>query len=134
VASQGLTLTPLAGTSGIYPIIRTYNEENPDNQVNLDVTEWKTDAEGFQWVLDGRYDVCAAENTRYEKIKAEIDKDDELVYIPVTAIKTWTLFAQGQEDLVEKYDEILAQLKEDGTASALSEEYFGTDVLQYTTE
>lgn len=134
IAEQGLTISPLGGTSGIYPIIRSYNEENPDKQVPLEVTEWKTDAEGYQWVLDGRYDVCAAENTRYESIKAQIDTNDELTYIPVTAIKTWTLFAQGQEDLVEKYDEILKQLKEDGTASKLSEEYFGTDVLQYTND
>lgn len=134
IASQGLKLTPLAGTSGIYPIIAGYNEENPDNPVNLEVTEWKTDAEGYQWVLDGRYDVCASENTRFEKIKEQIDKNDELIYIPVTAIKTWTLFAQGQEDLVKKYDEQLSKLKEDGTASKLSIEYFGTDVLQYTTD
>lgn len=134
IAAQGLTLSPLGGTSGIYPIIRDYNEENPDNQVGLEVTEWRTDAEGYQWVLEGRYDVCAAENTRYERIKEQIDTNDELTYIPVTAIKTWTLFAQGQEDLAAKYDEILRQLKEDGTASKLSEEFFGTDVLQYTNE
>lgn len=134
IAEQGLSITPLGGTSGIYPIIRTYNEENPDKQIPLEVTEWKTDAEGYQWVLDGRYDVCAAENTRYESIKEQIDTDDELIYIPVTAIKTWTLFAQGQEDLVAKYNEVLEQLKKDGTASKLSEEYFGTDVLQYTAD
>lgn len=134
IASQGLKLTPLAGTSGIYPIIQNYNDANPDNQVNLEVTEWKTDAEGYQWVLDGRYDVCASENTRFEKIKSQIDANDELIYIPVTAIKTWTLFAQGQEEFVKKYDEQLSKLKEDGTASKLSIEYFGTDVLQYTTD
>lgn len=134
IASQGLTLSPLGGTSGIYPIIAAYNEENPDNQIDLQVTEWRTDSEGYQWVLEGRYDVCAAENTRYETIKAQIDTNDELIYIPVTAIKTWTLFAQGQEDLAAKYDEILAELKADGTLSALSEEYFGTDVLQYTAD
>ncbi|MDD6810467.1 MAG: transporter substrate-binding domain-containing protein [Lachnospiraceae bacterium] len=134
IVDQGLTVTPLAGTSGHYGIIKEYNETHPDKQLPLEVTDWKTDAEGFQWVLDGRYDVCIAENSRFEKIKAAIDENDELVFLPVTAIKTWTLFNKEQTDLQQKYDTLLKQLKEDGTLSSLSEEYFGTDILQYTEE
>ncbi|MBO5208722.1 MAG: transporter substrate-binding domain-containing protein [Lachnospiraceae bacterium] len=134
IVDQGLTVTPLGGTSGNYGVIKEYNEAHPDKQIELEVTDWKTDAEGFQWVLDGRYDVCVAENSRFEKIKEAIDTNDELVFIPVTAIKTWTLFNKEQTDLQQKYDTILKQLKEDGTLSTLSEEYFGTDILQYTEE
>lgn len=134
VYDQGLVLTPLAGTSGHYGIIQEYNETHPDKQVNLEVTEWKTDAEGYQWVLDDRYDICVAEITRYEAIKAQIDKDDELIYIPVNAIKTWTLFAQGQEDFVAKYDAAIKKLKEEGKLAELSKTYFGENVFDYIQE
>lgn len=134
VYDQGLVLTPLAGTSGHYGIIQEYNETHPDKQVNLEVTEWKTDAEGYQWVLDDRYDICVAEITRYKAIKEQIDKDDELIYIPVNAIKTWTLFAQGQEDLVAKYDEVIKQLKDEGKLAELSVQFFEENVFDYVKE
>lgn len=134
VYDQGLVLTPLAGTSGHYGIIQEYNETHPDKQVNLEVTEWKTDAEGYQWVLDDRYDICVAEITRYKAIKEQIDKDDELVYIPVNAIKTWTLFAQGQEDLVEKYDVAIKKLKDEGKLAELSVQFFEENVFDYVKE
>ncbi len=40
------------------------------------------------------------------------------------------MFQKGQEDLVKQVDEVLTQLKQDGTLKSISEKYFNKDITQ----
>lgn len=134
VYDAGKTLEPIATTSGMYGIVLEYNKEHPDKQLELIDSDWTDAAEQYQWIADGRYDVCVSSKNVFDETIPAIGLGDKLVNINFTAIKTWSMFHPEQKELAAAYDGALKQLKEDGTISKLSEQYFGEDVLPYIEE
>ncbi|MEG0439964.1 MAG: amino acid ABC transporter substrate-binding protein, partial [Solibacillus sp.] len=54
-ASAGFELAPIAANNAQYTVIAEYNEENPDNPVNLKAGE-EFSVDVVQWVNEGRVD------------------------------------------------------------------------------
>lgn len=130
VYDKGLKMTPYSGISGTYTIVDNYNKAHPDKQVELTSTDWVLDGQGYQWIAEGRYDVIVAIKSTYNNAIEGLGLQDKIqMNDSFTAISTWSMFGKDQQELADKYDECLKRLKEDGTISALSVEYFGEDVL-----
>ena len=60
VATNKKSVVPIAPTSGMYGIVVEYNNEHPNNQIDLVDAEWTNAADEYKWVADGRYDVAVA--------------------------------------------------------------------------
>lgn len=136
LAESGLRLTPLRPSDAIYSVINTWNEENPDAQVELEAIDQLENADAIRFVAEGRYDAFPYASSLYDStIVAEDgelhDLNDELVFNIFTAFKTYALINKDETQFLEDYQAALHQLKDDGTLSRLSEEYMGFDLFEY---
>lgn len=134
VATNKKSVVPIAPTSGMYGIVVEYNNEHPDNQIDLVDTEWTNAADEYKWVADGRYDVAVASKNVVDDTLPKIGLEDQIQFNSFTAIKTWSLFNPKETELAAAYDKALKQLKDDGFISEKSKEYFGEDILPYITD
>lgn len=134
VYEKGVTLTPIATTSGMYGIVVQYNEEHPDKQLNLVDSDWVDAATELNWIADGRYDAAVSSKNVFDETVGKLGLENDVVFNSFTAIKTWSLFNPAETELAAAYDRALAQLKEDGFITEKSIEYFGEDIIPYITE
>jgi L-cystine transport system substrate-binding protein len=137
VATQGLKIAPTLAIGGIIGVMKKYNEENPDNQITYDTIDSRTEADIWQGVLDGRYDVDIANKHTWNKIISTDEGkkyEDGLVFNSFTAVKAYDLFNKDQTELAAAYNEVIKQLKEDGSLTELSNKWFGEDLFQFINE
>ena len=61
---------------------------------------------------------------------------DQLSYVPYKGIPTFPLLHRDDKNkkFAEAYDKAILELKEDGTLTKLSKEYFGEDVFKFIQE
>ena len=134
VATNKKSVVPIAPTSGMYGIVVEYNNEHPDNRIDLVDAEWTNAADEYKWVANGRYDVAVASKNVVDDTLPKIGLEDQIQFNSFTAIKTWSLFNPKETELAAAYDKALKQLKDDGFISEKSKEYFGEDILPYITD
>ncbi len=85
----------------------------------------------FELLLSGRIDATLnAEMTYYDYMKAHPDADAKIAVLTEDANQTGIPMLKGEETaaLRAAIDQALAELDADGTLSALSLKYFGTDI------
>jgi L-cystine transport system substrate-binding protein len=82
-------------------------------------------------VLQGRADATINDSLSYYDFKTQQpDADVKIVATEADADFSGVLLAKGKPELVEAINAALAEIKEDGTYSEISEKYFGEDVSQ----
>ncbi len=87
----------------------------------------------FELLLSGRIDATLnAEMTYYDYMKEHPDAEVKIAVLTDDANKIGIPMRKGEEtaSLKEAIDQALTELSEDGTLSAISEKYFGTDISQ----
>lgn len=129
-------LVPIGPSNAQYNIIDEYNKQNPDAQVKLVAGDQFEAADGYVWVVEGRYDarvdIKLSFQNNIEKEGAPYAKyKDKLSYVPYKAIPTWPLFNRKNQALANAYDEAIKTLKENGTLEKLSQKYFGEDIFSF---
>src|SRR5699024_1208884 len=95
-AKADLSLAPIAANNAQYTVIETYNEENPDNQINLEAGEvFSIDV--VQWVIEDRVDGAVMIEGSFNRQVLNDDApynhlQDDVVYNEFAVIETWPLF------------------------------------------
>lgn len=56
---------------------------------------------------------------------------DKIVFQPCLAVRVVTLINKDEQELCDAVNGAIKQLKEDGTLSELSKQYYGEDVFEY---
>lgn len=92
-----------------------------------------TAVDGFNQAIDllvsNRIDGTLNDNLSYlDLIKERTDLPIKVAYEEADATKNAFLFRKGSDELVEKVNGAIADMKEDGTYLKISEKWFGTDV------
>ncbi|HLR64345.1 MAG TPA: transporter substrate-binding domain-containing protein [Pseudogracilibacillus sp.] len=133
-ADADYKLAPIATNNAQYAVIDTYNQENPDNEVNL-VAGDVFSLDVVQWVLEGRADGgIIIEGTYHRQITDDEAPykhlEDDLVYKEFDVIETWPLFNREEEDLVKDFDQALKEVKEEGIVNDLSVQFYGKDLFE----
>lgn len=138
VSDAGLTLAPLLAGNGMYYVVKEYNEENPDQQVEITTTDDSTYVAGsVEELAAGKYDAVIYVKATWDATVVAEDGDNHVFADQVTGHEftlalTYPMFSKSVgEDFLAAYTEALQALKEDGTASALSQEFFGYDIWNY---
>lgn len=129
-------LVPIGPSNAQYNIINEYNKQNPDAQVKLVAGDQFEAADGYVWVVEGRYDarvdIKLSFQNNIEKEGAPYAKyKDKLSYVPYKAIPTWPLFNRKNQAFANAYDEAIKTLKENGTLEKLSQKYFGENIFSF---
>lgn len=129
-------LVPIGPSNAQYNIIDEYNKQNPDARVKLVAGDQFEAADGYVWVVEGRYDarvdIKLSFQNNIEKEGAPYAKyKDKLSYVPYKAIPTWPLFNRKNQAFANAYDEAIKTLKENGTLKKLSQKYFGENIFSF---
>jgi len=128
---QGKNVLTITGTATAL-FLEKYNEAHPENPIVLYYGDLNA-LDVMAQVLSGRFDACIqnkadfaiAEEERDYKLKIiEIPNSDE-IQIPFG----YFLFPKGADDLQQKIDAVLMEMKEDGTLSELCLKYFAMDLV-----
>jgi len=133
LAKSGKKLAPIPTDDARYTLIKSYNEQHPDNKIEFDGATEKsaTVADTLKAVGAGKYDAAIYPYTSFQSIKDELG-------LPLTLTDSIGLFptvflyhkADDNKQLRSDVDAVLKEFREDGTLSKLSEEFFGEDVFQ----
>ena len=129
-------LVPIGPSNAQYNIIDEYNKQNPDAQVKLVAGDQFEAADGYVWVVEGRYDarvdIKLSFQNNIEKEGAPYAKyKDKLSYVPYKAIPTWPLFNRKNQAFANAYDKAIKTLKENGTLEKLSQKYFSENIFSF---
>lgn len=132
-------LVPIAPQNAQYNVVEEYNDNNPENPIELVASESFDVADAYTWLLEGRYDAyfnikLSFESNVVKEDGAYHDLADKLSFVPYKAIPTWPLFNKGDQELADAYDEAIKQLQESGIISELSQEYFNENIFDYIQE
>ncbi|MDG3145889.1 transporter substrate-binding domain-containing protein [Streptococcus suis] len=139
-AAAGGKLVPISPQNAQYNVIQEYNKDS-STPIKLEEAESFKVADAYAWVLEGRYDAFFDIKLSFEKAVTNEDGAyhqyaDKLTWFPYKGIETYPLIHKSStnEEFAKAYDEAIQELKEDGTISKLSTEYFGEDVFSYVTK
>lgn len=132
-------LVPLAPQDARYTIVKNYNDNNPDNQVELIEADQFNNADAYQWVIEGRYDAYFDIKTTYEANVVSKDGEyhelaDKLSYTEYEGIPVWPLINKENKEFADAYDKAWEELEKKGTFKELSEKHFGYNVFEYVPE
>lgn len=128
----GRKMVCIPGTAGTL-FLEQYNEQHPDNPIQLEYIESNA-IDNVAMLVDGRVDAtfgnvsdyAIAEEERGYKVKIINIDNPDLVQQP----DGYFLFPKGAEELQQKVDECLIEMREDGTLSKLCLQYFTMDFSQ----
>lgn len=139
VARLNKRLIPLAPQDANYNIVAVYNQENPDNQVKIEESESFTVTDWPIWLSEGRYDAMMTIKTAYTKTVEDPDSPyhhlkDKLTFNAFTATKTYPLFNRNEQELADKYDEVMKELKAEKIPNELLIKFLGEDTFQLLEE
>lgn len=128
----GKKITPPSPNGGIYNLLTEYNEAHPDNPLTFETADGTTIADRFKEIDNGTYDALVIpDNLGYDEIIKELGLKVVAVQEPVKVNPTYFALAKEQTDLTEKVSVALATLRENGTLSDLSVQWFGEDKIAY---
>ncbi|MFC7685010.1 transporter substrate-binding domain-containing protein [Ureibacillus sp. GCM10028918] len=130
----GKNITPLSPSGGVFNLLTDYNNENPNNPIEFPTSDHGfTVAERLQAVESGKYDVLVQPSNLGQKEIIEAQNLDIVVSEPLKVFPTYFLIHNSEENkaLTEEVSNALKELKDEGTLSELSLEYYGEDVFQY---
>lgn len=112
--------------------MESYNKEHADNPIAIQYTDADASAARID-LYNGRYDACIYNQTYVTNVTEEYGYEFNTYEIPnadeIEIPEAWILYRQDETELRDKMDKALATIKEDGTLSKLSEQYFGEDYV-----
>lgn len=112
--------------------MESYNKEHADNPIAIQYTDADASAARID-LYNGRYDACIYNQTCVTNVTEEYGYEFNTYEIPnadgIEIPEAWILYRQDETELRDKMDKAIAAIKEDGTLSKLSEQYFGEDYV-----
>lgn len=118
--------------------LQSYNEENPDNPINISYYNDVGLVEILQHVADGQYDFQIIDEPMFNNYMKEYNLDLKPVKLTeeesnkITTPYSYVLVGKTHKDFVEKINTQLAEMVKDGTVKEISEKFFnGVDYTPY---
>lgn len=130
---DGLKIAPQNSGYGSTYILEVYNEQNPDNKLDFELTSEQTWGSTQNYVGVGRYGATCAQKTDYQTNFVSEDGAyheyvDQVTWVPTQNVGAYTLFKKGvDKKFLDRYVEVLKQVKAEGIASELSRKFYGYD-------
>lgn len=138
LSKSGKELAPILAGNGMYYVVKQYNSDNPDNQVEIKVTDDSTYVAGsVEEIVAGKYAAGIFTKPSFDNTVIAEDGDlhqflTEISYSEFTLANTYPMFSKNVgEDFVNKLSDTLKQVKDSGKASEISEQFFGYDIWNY---
>lgn len=137
-ATAGLSYPPSKPSDARYSIIEQYNEQNPDNQINLEATDQGLQqADQYRAVADGQYGFVIGPFNTYKALildeggELHDELADKLVINLFTGVPHYTLISKEYSELADEINEQLGILRENGKLDELSNQFYGFNQSDY---
>ena len=125
----GRKMICIPGTAGTL-FLEQFNEQHPDNPIILEYIESNA-IDNIAMLVEGRIDATFGNVSDYAIAKEERGYDVKIINIEnadlVQQPDGYFLFPKGAEELQQKVDKCLTEMREDGTLSELCLKYFAMD-------
>lgn len=128
----GLTMAQMP-TSSFYTYLTGYNDENPENPINIQTVESLPVADAMDMVSSGRIDGTIALAGTYNKLADEMNAPTRSGDI-IDAYGVYYILEKDNIELKEVLDEAIRELRESGVIAELSEKWYGLDNFAEYTE
>lgn len=126
LAGKSLLVSP---TNAYYQALAKYNEEHPDEAIDLVENENGNDTVSwFRAVANGQADAAYCLESKFETVQ-EGAGTDLVLTDTITNGLDFFMLRQGMEELADDLTTVLREAKEDGTLLELEEEWLGGDVF-----
>ena len=125
----GKKLVPIPSNDARYNIVQDYNNKNPNKQIKLEPIDTLSSADTFKMVASGQYDAAIYPAPAFPAVQKELNLDIKLA-ASVAKVPTYFVLNKKDTELKTKIDKALIELKQDGTLSKLSIEWYGNDVYK----
>ena len=130
---KGKTLVPVPESDGLRQVYLDYVEAHPDCDITQETgSSLISIADGLNYVAAGRYDAMIDPPDMFYDV---LDKDEKLaseitvIEDPFTVVGGHFLVNKSYEDLFNKVNECIQEIKDNGELGKLSEKYFGEDLI-----
>lgn len=130
----GKKITPFTAGGGTLQVVLDWQEANPEHKLKLEESSGDIPyAQRLKEIDDGKYDAFIGpanlgQNEIIEELGLKVVQPDP-IYVGETIMLIYK--SEENEKLMEEVDQALKELREEGTLSEISEEYYGEDVFQY---
>ncbi len=128
---QGRTVLTITGTATAL-FLEQYNEQHPDNPIILSYADMSS-MDIMAQVISGRYDACIHNKSDFAIAEEERGYNLKMIEIPnadeIQLPDGYFLFAKGSEELQQKIDNCLIEMRDDGTLTELCLRYFSMDLV-----
>ncbi|WAP68538.1 transporter substrate-binding domain-containing protein [Jiella pelagia] len=130
----GKRIVPVTAGGGVYKFVTQWQEENPD--VDVEVTASSAGIpypDRLKEVQNGKYDALILPSNLGEQTVIDEQGLKIKASEPVAITNTYFLIHRSDENeqLVQDVDKALMELRQDGTVSKLSMQWFGEDCSTY---
>lgn len=131
---EGKKITPFTAGGGTVQVVYDWMEENPDYELNIEESSGDIPyAQRLKEIDSGKYDVFVGPaNLGQNEIIEELDlavRETEPIFVGETVMLIYD--SEENQQLLDDVNQALVELKENGTLSEVSEEYYGEDIFQY---
>ncbi len=138
IYDAGYKFAPLISGDGRTFQIEQYNKKHTDKQIKIEYTSnYDISNEYYEWIVAGKYDVALFIESGWNQ--NVVSKDgvnhkyfDKLGTVTFKAIKSYPLISKITltQEFADQVSEAIKELKDDGTASKLSEKFYGKDIFK----
>lgn len=131
---EGKKITPFTAGGGTLQVVLDWMEENPEYDLKIEESSGDIPyAQRMKEIDSGKYDAFIGPANLGQKDVIEAMDLDVVETEPIFVGETIMLIYDSEENqkLLEEVDQALAELREDGTLSEISEEFYGEDIYEY---
>ncbi len=131
---EGKKITPFTAGGGTIQVVIDWMEENPEYDLKLEESSGDIPyAQRMKEIDSGKYDAFIGPANLGQMDVIEAMGLDVVETEPIFVGETIMLIHDSEENqkLLEEVDQALAELREEGTLSEISEEYYGEDIYDY---
>lgn len=121
--------TVLSNATGYeYGMLQAYNKKYPDKAVELVTTSSSSNADAFKMIASGQVDATLCYDGGFDTINEEAGTGLYKTNV-VLCESTYFMFNKSQEELCNAVNDVLKEMKSDGSLGKIAEQDLGTDVF-----
>jgi L-cystine transport system substrate-binding protein len=128
LAKNHKKLYPIHTNDARYTVIETYNQKHPDHKIDLQPSGEQTAADMFKSVASGEYDAVIYPIGAYLALKKTLDLNLKVSDSVGLFANIYLYNKATDKKLIQDVDQVLVDLKKDGTLAKLSQKWYSEDV------
>lgn len=128
LAKNHKKLYPIHTNDARYTVIETYNQKHPDHKIDLQPSGEQTAADMFKSVASGEYDAVIYPIGAYLALKKTLDLNLKVSDSVGLFANVYLYNKATDKKLIQDVDQVLVDLKKDGTLAKLSQKWYSEDV------